>query len=318
MSASNIKLRRSAIPGKIPTVEQLDLGEFAVNTYDGRLYTKKNVSGTESIVTFTGLSTETNVYVDTFVADGLTDTFTLSRIPVNEESVFVTINGVSQHVSVYSISGNVLEFVETPLNLDDIEVRILDFVSAATIIRDYESYVYTANNETTFSGPDNNGKTLEYDLEKLEVYANGVRLVNTLDYTAATGTSVVTLEPFSGTIEIVSLAKTTFVDNTQIKPVKTNLTTTSSNQIVDTFDASIYRTAKYLIQATANTSYHATELLLIHDNTNTYTTEYATITTGANLMTLDSDISGGLVRLLVTPANINTNIRIQRISVTST
>jgi hypothetical protein len=315
---SNIKLRRSAIPGKIPTVEQLDLGEFAVNTYDGRLYTKKNVSGTESIVTFTGLSTETNVYVDTFVADGLTDTFTLSRIPVNEESVFVTINGVSQHVSVYSISGNVLEFVETPLNLDDIEVRILDFVSAATIIRDYESYVYTANNETTFSGPDNNGKTLEYDLEKLEVYANGVRLVNTLDYTAATGTSVVTLEPFSGTIEIVSLAKTTFVDNTQIKPVKTNLTTTSSNQVVDTFDASIYRTAKYLIQATANTSYHATELLLIHDNTNTYTTEYATITTGANLMTLDSDISGGLVRLLVTPANINTNIRIQRISVTST
>ena len=38
---STIKLRRSAIPGKKPTIEQLNLGEIAINTNDGKMYFKK-------------------------------------------------------------------------------------------------------------------------------------------------------------------------------------------------------------------------------------------------------------------------------------
>jgi PAS domain-containing protein len=49
---STIKLRRSAVPGRIPTVEQLDLGELAINTADGKIYFKKYDAGanTESII----------------------------------------------------------------------------------------------------------------------------------------------------------------------------------------------------------------------------------------------------------------------------
>jgi len=47
---TNIKLRRSGTSGNVPTTSQLDLGELAINTYDGKLYLKKNVAGTESIV----------------------------------------------------------------------------------------------------------------------------------------------------------------------------------------------------------------------------------------------------------------------------
>ena len=47
---TNIKLRRSGTSGNVPTTSQLDLGELAINTYDGKLYLKKNVGGTESIV----------------------------------------------------------------------------------------------------------------------------------------------------------------------------------------------------------------------------------------------------------------------------
>lgn len=36
--------------GAVPTTSQIQLGELAINTYDGKLYLKKNVSGTESIV----------------------------------------------------------------------------------------------------------------------------------------------------------------------------------------------------------------------------------------------------------------------------
>lgn len=48
--ANKIQVKRSAVQNKAPTVSDIDLGEIAVNTYDGKLYIKKNVSGTESIV----------------------------------------------------------------------------------------------------------------------------------------------------------------------------------------------------------------------------------------------------------------------------
>lgn len=48
--ANNIKLKRSAVPGKAPQTGDLDLGELALNTYDGKAYIKKSADGVESIV----------------------------------------------------------------------------------------------------------------------------------------------------------------------------------------------------------------------------------------------------------------------------
>ena len=45
-----IKAKRSSVQGKVPLTTDLDLGEFAINTFDGKLFIKKNVNGTESIV----------------------------------------------------------------------------------------------------------------------------------------------------------------------------------------------------------------------------------------------------------------------------
>ena len=47
--ANIVKVKRSATPAKVPTVSDLQLGEIAVNTYDGKMYIKKN-DGTDSIV----------------------------------------------------------------------------------------------------------------------------------------------------------------------------------------------------------------------------------------------------------------------------
>jgi hypothetical protein len=95
----------------------------------------------------------------------------------------------------------------------------------------------------------------------------------------------------------------------------TALTTTSTSQIVDSFSKSLFRTVKYYIELSTATAYHATEVLLTHDGTNSYYTEYATITTGASLGSIDSDISGDTVRLLVTPTNTNTTVKLSRIDV---
>lgn len=47
--ANTIKIKRSAVAGKAPAVGDLQLGELAINTYDGKLYTKKD-NGTASVV----------------------------------------------------------------------------------------------------------------------------------------------------------------------------------------------------------------------------------------------------------------------------
>lgn len=52
--ANKLQLKRSSVPGKVPTTADLDLGEIAINTYDGKAYMKKNVSGVESIVLLVG------------------------------------------------------------------------------------------------------------------------------------------------------------------------------------------------------------------------------------------------------------------------
>lgn len=51
--ANRLKMKQSSVAGKVPATTDLLLGELAVNTTDGKLYLKKNVSGTETIVDVT-------------------------------------------------------------------------------------------------------------------------------------------------------------------------------------------------------------------------------------------------------------------------
>lgn len=47
---SQILIKRSAVAAKVPATTDLALGELAINTYDGKLYLKKSVGGTETVV----------------------------------------------------------------------------------------------------------------------------------------------------------------------------------------------------------------------------------------------------------------------------
>ena len=47
--ANTVKIKQSAVPSRVPTTSDLALGELGVNTYDGKLYTRKD-NGTASII----------------------------------------------------------------------------------------------------------------------------------------------------------------------------------------------------------------------------------------------------------------------------
>lgn len=90
---------------------------------------------------------------------------------------------------------------------------------------------------------------------------------------------------------------------------------TAENQVVDMVVASQIRSVKYHVQAVSGASYHTTEISIVHDGSTAYMTEYGTIVTQSSLATFNADVSGGNLRLLVTPANAETTIKVVRIAI---
>jgi len=77
----------------------------------------------------------------------------------------------------------------------------------------------------------------------------------------------------------------------------------SSETNLDVFDANLYTTAKYLVQVVDGSDVHSAEILLIHDGTNSYLTEYGIITNNGELGTFGADLSGGNVTLKFVPTS---------------
>lgn len=90
-----------------------------------------------------------------------------------------------------------------------------------------------------------------------------------------------------------------------------------TQQTIDTFSASALRTAKYLVQIEhdADNKYHSSELLLTHNGSQVYITEYAMVTTDSSLGEFDASITGGNVVLTLTPSYTNTSFKSKRIDV---
>ena len=92
---------------------------------------------------------------------------------------------------------------------------------------------------------------------------------------------------------------------------------TTSATPVDTWVISGYRSAKYLIQVSQGTDHQVSEVMVIHNGTTTYMTEYAVLETNGVLVTFTSDVSSGKARLIATMAAATAaNIKIDRTAVT--
>ena len=101
--------------------------------------------------------------------------------------------------------------------------------------------------------------------------------------------------------------------NTSAFLTSTSFTTGSVSQVaIDTFAKTTYRSAKYFVQMTSSTSYHVAEIIVLHDGTNTWITQYGDMWTSSSLGTFSADISGSNVRLLFTAANSTTTVKLNK------
>jgi len=125
---------------------------------------------------------------DTFSGDGTTVGYTMTVAPANTSSIIVAVTGVLQDPSTYSVSGTTLTFsAAPPSGTSNISVRYLGIPASGvttTAYRTVTNFTATAG-QTSFSVP-------SYTVGYIDVYRNGVRLVNNgTDFVATTGTTVV-------------------------------------------------------------------------------------------------------------------------------
>lgn len=89
------------------------------------------------------------------------------------------------------------------------------------------------------------------------------------------------------------------VNNTTFNTTKTTITQNNISTAIDTFDITIFRTTEYIVEIKQNTNYVSTKILLTHDGTNVYLTEYGRIWTTSNIGKLNAAISGNVLSLRI-------------------
>ena len=217
----------------------------------------------------------------------------------------------------------------------------LKVLGSANIVGDITvggSMVFSANIVGNFI-PDVSGRSLGNTANRWEVYANSLNIANTTVFAGdatpttnsislgsttarwfvyASDVNVANVVSVSNNVIIsnnISVANVAFIG--PALAIQSNSATYNAvipaQTVIDSYARDSFRTAKYMIQVkNATTGYQASELLLTHDGTTVFITEYGVVNSVATFCTFDADISGGLVRLLATPTT-NATFRVSRL-----
>ena len=105
--------------------------------------------------------------------------------------------------------------------------------------------------------------------------------------------------------------------NAGVREATASLDSTGTNQIIDTFPSSEFRTVKYLVQLEhdSDSKYHSSEIILTHNGTNVFLTEYAEVKTDSSLGIFNANIVNNNVTITLSPSYTNTDFKAKRISV---
>ena len=129
-------------------------------------------------------------------------------------------------------------------------------------------------------------------------------------------TSNITLGSTTGNVTVQNnllVSNTATITNLKVSDVFSNRTpiTVVTNTVIDSFSVNKYRSAKYTMRVNSDDGYQAVEVLLIHDNANSYVTIYGSLSTiGTDIISLTTDVSSSNVRLLATTGSANTTVNL--------
>ena len=204
---TNIRLRRSATAGNVPTTSQLDLGELALNTYDGKVYLKKEVSGVQTVVEVGGGggSQQSGVWTE-YVYTATSNQTTFSGSDDNSQ----TLSYVTGYLQVF-LNGVLLDNGTDYTANNTTSVVLVNGANSGDLVQisTFVKVLGTADiSVDTFSG---NGSTTAFTLsenpdveENIQVYIDGVYQEQST-YSVSTNTLTFSTAPANGTTVEVSI-----------------------------------------------------------------------------------------------------------------
>ena len=162
MAAPIIKIKRSAVPGKKPTVNDLPLGELALNTYDAELFVRSERVGIGTDIVSVGIGASvTNIL---YVTEDGSDTNTGRKLGDAKRTIGAALTTAKTGTVIKISSGSYLE--DNPLVIPE-QVSIvgdsLREVSVSPQNADQDLF-YVANGnyiaEMSYTGTLNSGKAI--------------------------------------------------------------------------------------------------------------------------------------------------------------
>jgi len=268
-------------------------GKFLM--YNGNAWVDQTVATSFTVAGDSGSNQTITSGADTLTISGGTG---LSSVASATDTITLNLDNTAVSAGSYGSSGSVATFTV------DAQGR-LTAASSATIsvtasqVSDFDEAAQDAVNTALTAGT---GVTKSYNDGANTITLSIGQAVGTADSVTFANVAAGAITLDSGTGEL----------NTSTQTVSVNTVTT-----VDSFDKTVYRTAKYLIQVTQGSKYTSSEVLLVHDGTDSYLSEYAVIELGATRipLTVSTTTSGGNVLLRVTvtdAASTNAVVKVAR------
>jgi len=309
MADPKIKFKRSSVAGKRPSLANIDLGELALNTFDGKVFLRRDTSGVGIATTVSSINPWTENYGGSAISyDG-----NVSIVGVLTASglTYPTSDGNANQVLVTDGAGN-LSFTDQSSSSDN-GPGVTTTNSTAQVAIDsfskttYQSALY---NVQTSVGSDYQLTTINIIHDDTSVYVSEYGTISTgagiATFSAEISGSNVQLlaYPQSSSTTVFKLNRTLI--GTGAAGITSTTTTSTTQTAISSFNKTTYNAVMFEVQARRGLAVHTTTIHLVHNGTTVSINEFAGLKTDDSLGTYDADISGSNVRLLVTPQSAST------------
>jgi hypothetical protein len=243
----------------------------------------------------------------------------VSETLTNKTITSPTVSGLTLSDASIVIEGSTANDFETTLTVTDpTGDRTITFPDATGTVALTSDITVSASSTNTFTNKSIalgtntvSGTLAEFNTAVTD--ADFVSLAGTETLTNKTLTSPTLTTPAIGaaTGESLTLTGSVTLADALMGSATTSLSTTSAT-VVDSWSASTYSSAKYIVQMKNGGDIEVLEVLVtVNGANNVYITEYADVISNAQIGTTDADYSGGNVRLLVTATN-GTTVKVHK------